>query len=53
MAEAIEKAATAPKPRSRYVVTPTAKFLVHARRLLGADAFDAGLRMQYKGTSWG
>ncbi len=53
VAAAIEKAATAPKPRSRYVVTPTAKFLVHARRLLGADAFDAGLRMQYKGTSWG
>jgi NAD(P)-dependent dehydrogenase (short-subunit alcohol dehydrogenase family) len=53
VAETIEKAATAPKPRSRYVVTPTAKFLVHARRLLGADAFDAGLRMQYKGTSWG
>jgi NAD(P)-dependent dehydrogenase (short-subunit alcohol dehydrogenase family) len=53
VAKVIEEAATAPKPRSRYVVTPAAKFLVHARRLLGGDAFDAGLRTQYKGTNWG
>jgi NAD(P)-dependent dehydrogenase (short-subunit alcohol dehydrogenase family) len=53
VAKVIEKAATVAKPRSRYVVTPTAKFLVHARRLLGADVFDAWLRTQYKGTSWG
>jgi NADP-dependent 3-hydroxy acid dehydrogenase YdfG len=53
VAEVIEQAATAPKPRSRYVVTPAAKFLIHSRRLLGADVFDAGLRMQYRGTSWG
>jgi NAD(P)-dependent dehydrogenase (short-subunit alcohol dehydrogenase family) len=53
VAKVIEEAATAPKPRSRYVVTPAAKFLVHARRLLGGDAFDAALRMQYKGTNWG
>jgi NAD(P)-dependent dehydrogenase (short-subunit alcohol dehydrogenase family) len=53
VAKVIEEAATAPKPRSRYVVTPAAKLLVHARRLLGGDAFDAGLRMQYKGTNWG
>ncbi len=53
VAEVIEQAATAPKPRSRYVVTPAAKFLVHSRRLLGGNVFDAGLRMQYKGTSWG
>jgi NAD(P)-dependent dehydrogenase (short-subunit alcohol dehydrogenase family) len=53
VAEVIEKAASSSRPRSRYVVTPSAKLLVHARRLLGADAFDAGLRMQYRGTSWG
>jgi len=53
VAEVIEKAATASRPRSRYVVTPAAKLLVHARRLLGADAFDASLRRQYRGTSWG
>lgn len=53
VAEVIEKAATTSRPRSRYVVTPAAKLLVQARRLLGADAFDAGLRMRYRGTSWG
>jgi NAD(P)-dependent dehydrogenase (short-subunit alcohol dehydrogenase family) len=53
VAKVIEEAATAPKPRSRYVVTPAAKFLVHTRRFLGGDAFDAALRMQYKGTGWG
>jgi NAD(P)-dependent dehydrogenase (short-subunit alcohol dehydrogenase family) len=53
VAEVIEQAAMAPKPRSRYVVTPAAKFLVHSRRLLGGDVFDAALRMRYKGTRWG
>lgn len=48
VAEVIEHAATGTHPRTRYVVTPAAKFLVHSRRLLGARFFDAYLRRQFK-----
>ncbi|MET9653390.1 oxidoreductase [Streptomyces sp. NPDC006460] len=48
VAAAIERAATATRPRTRYVVTPAAKTLVHTRRLLGAKLFDAYLRMQFR-----
>ncbi|MFD4791509.1 oxidoreductase [Streptomyces sp. NPDC058459] len=48
VAGAIRHAATARRPRTRYVVTPAAKSLVHTRRLLGARAFDAYLKLQYR-----
>ncbi|SCK06192.1 oxidoreductase [Streptomyces sp. WMMB 322] len=48
VARTIEHAATARRPRTRYVVTPAAKLLVHTRRLLGAGVFDAYLRMQFR-----
>ncbi|GGS03725.1 hypothetical protein GCM10010269_48330 [Streptomyces humidus] len=48
VAKFIDHAATAAEPRTRYVVTPAAKTLIHARRLLGARAFDAYLRAQFK-----
>jgi short-subunit dehydrogenase len=48
-AKAIERAVTARRPRTRYLLTPAARALVHARRLLGARAFDAYLRMQFRG----
>ncbi|HEV2088744.1 MAG TPA: oxidoreductase [Cryptosporangiaceae bacterium] len=48
VAAVIERAATAGRPRLRYVITPTAKLLVHMRRLLGARVFDAFLRTQFK-----
>ncbi|MGY6019108.1 oxidoreductase [Streptomyces spinosirectus] len=48
VAKAIEHAVTASRPRTRYVVTPAAKALIHTRRLLGARVFDAYLRMQFK-----
>lgn len=47
VARAIEHAATARRPRARYVVTAAAKVLVHTRRLLGARVFDAFLRTQF------
>ncbi|GGV17857.1 short-chain dehydrogenase/reductase [Streptomyces litmocidini] len=49
VAKAVEHAATARRPRTRYVVTPAAKALVHTRRLLGARTFDAYLKLQYRG----
>ncbi|MEU8122296.1 oxidoreductase [Spirillospora sp. NPDC049024] len=49
VAKVIERAVTAARPRSRYVVTPAARALIHTRRLLGAGAFDAYLRMQFRG----
>ena len=49
VAEVIEQAVVAEKPRARYVVTPAAKLLVHTRRLLGSRVFDAYLRQQFKG----
>jgi NAD(P)-dependent dehydrogenase (short-subunit alcohol dehydrogenase family) len=51
VAQVIEQAVFAEKPRARYVVTPAAKVLVHTRRLLGGRAFDAYLRQQFKGAS--
>ncbi len=51
VAKVIERAVTTRKPRTRYVVTPAAKALVHTRRLLGARVFDTYLRMQFRGTA--
>lgn len=48
VAKVIERALEARSPRDRYVITPAAKVLIHARRLLGARAFDAYLRQQFK-----
>jgi len=48
VARVIEKAVLSARPRSRYLITPAAKFLVHARQLLGAKVFDAYLRMQFR-----
>jgi short-subunit dehydrogenase len=48
VAKVIEHAITTTKPRTRYVITPAAKVLVHTRRLLGARVFDAYLRMQFR-----
>jgi len=48
VATVIEKAVLSARPRSRYLITPTAKLLVHSRRLLGAAVFDAFLRMQFR-----
>ncbi|MGW3953319.1 oxidoreductase [Streptomyces sp. NPDC004752] len=47
-ASVIDRAATAARPRPRYVVTAAAKALIHTRRLLGARVFDAYLRRQFK-----
>jgi short-subunit dehydrogenase len=44
----IEKAVTSRRPATRYVVTGTAKFMVHTRRLLGARALDAIRRLQVR-----
>lgn len=48
VARAVEHAATSRRPRIRYVVTLTARALVHTRRLMGARVFDAYLRMQFR-----
>lgn len=48
VAKAIERAATARRPATRYVVTASAKLLVHTRRILGGRAFDAINRMQLR-----
>ncbi|MEV7686772.1 oxidoreductase [Streptomyces bungoensis] len=47
VAAAVERAVTAKRPRTRYLVTPAAVALVHTRRLFGARAFDAYLRLQF------
>jgi NAD(P)-dependent dehydrogenase (short-subunit alcohol dehydrogenase family) len=47
-ARAVERAVTARRPRTRYVVTAAAKTLVHSRRLLGGRAFDALNRVQFR-----
>ncbi len=51
VAAVIERSLFAAGPRTRYVVTPAAKALVHTRRLLGARVFDAYLRMRFRGAS--
>jgi NAD(P)-dependent dehydrogenase (short-subunit alcohol dehydrogenase family) len=48
VAKVIERAATARRPRTRYVVTMAARALVHTRRLFGARVFDAMLRRQFR-----
>jgi short-subunit dehydrogenase len=48
VATVIESAIVAARPRTRYVITPAAKLLVHTRRLLGARVFDAYLRLQFR-----
>ena len=48
VARVIERAVTARRPRTRYVITPVARFMIHTRRLLGARAFDALLRSQFR-----
>lgn len=47
VAQAVEHAVRARRPRTRYVVTPAAKALVHTRRLLGSRTFDAIVRRQF------
>ncbi|MCM2575983.1 oxidoreductase [Streptomyces meridianus] len=51
VARVIERAALSVRPRPRYVVTPAAKVLVHTRRLFGDRAFDALLKLQFRGAS--
>ncbi|WP_322759899.1 oxidoreductase [Frankia sp. Cr2] len=50
VAAVIERSLFAARPRTRYVVTPAAKALVHTRRLLGARVFDAYLGMRFRAT---
>jgi len=47
VAAAIERAITADRPRTRYVVTFAARFLMGVRRWLPDRAFDAFLRSQF------
>ena len=48
VAEAIEQAISALSPRSRYVVTPSARLFLGLRRLLPDRAWDAVLRTSYQ-----
>jgi NAD(P)-dependent dehydrogenase (short-subunit alcohol dehydrogenase family) len=48
VARVIERAATRRRPATRYLVTGTARFLVHTRRLFGVRAFDAINRWQLR-----
>jgi NAD(P)-dependent dehydrogenase (short-subunit alcohol dehydrogenase family) len=47
VAKVIEKAITARRPRTRYLVTPSAHLLVNQRRLMPDRAWDAMLRTQF------
>jgi NAD(P)-dependent dehydrogenase (short-subunit alcohol dehydrogenase family) len=47
VAETIERAISAARPRTRYTVTPSAKLLISARRLLPDRAWDSLLRVIY------
>jgi NAD(P)-dependent dehydrogenase (short-subunit alcohol dehydrogenase family) len=47
VAETIERAISAARPRTRYTVTPSAKLLISARRLLPDRAWDGLLRFFY------
>jgi NAD(P)-dependent dehydrogenase (short-subunit alcohol dehydrogenase family) len=47
VAEAIERALSSTSPRSRYVVTPSARLFLGLRRLLPDRAWDAALRTSY------
>jgi NAD(P)-dependent dehydrogenase (short-subunit alcohol dehydrogenase family) len=47
VAGTIERAISTPRPRARYTVTPSAKLMISARRLLPDRAWDALLRFFY------
>jgi NAD(P)-dependent dehydrogenase (short-subunit alcohol dehydrogenase family) len=47
VARAIQHAVSATRPRSRYVVGPTARLLINARRVLPDVAWDALIARQY------
>lgn len=47
VAAVIVKAVDSSRPRSRYVVTPAAKFMINLRRLGGDRIWDAAMRKQY------
>lgn len=47
VAKVIEKAITAKRPKTRYLVTPSAHLLVNQRRLMTDRAWDAMLRTQF------
>jgi len=47
VARVIEHAVTSARPRTRYVVTPAARALIHTRRLLGAGVWDLYLRRTF------
>src|SRR5919202_3552735 len=47
VAETIERAISTARPRTRYTVTPSAKLLISARRLLPDRAWDGLLRLFY------
>ncbi len=53
VARVIAKAISAPRPRSRYLVTAAARVLVGLRRWLPDRAFDAFLRTQFRPPSPG
>ncbi|MBO4209224.1 oxidoreductase [Micromonospora echinofusca] len=48
VARVIERAVTARRPRTRYLVTLAAQGMVHTRRLLGARMFDLVNRLQFR-----
>ena len=48
VAKVIEKAASAPRPKTRYVITAGARMLLMTRRVLPDRAFDALLRTQFR-----
>jgi NADP-dependent 3-hydroxy acid dehydrogenase YdfG len=47
VAKAIERAITARRPKTRYVVTPSARLAILQRRLLPDRAWDAAMRTQF------
>ncbi len=47
VAKAIQKAITSSRPKTRYVVTPSARLAILQRRLLPDRAWDAAMRTQF------
>ena len=47
VAGTVERAISTPRPRARYTVTPSAKLLISARRVLPERAWDGLLRLFY------
>jgi hypothetical protein len=47
VAETIERAVSAARPRARYMVTPSAKLLISVRRLLPDRVWDALVGLFY------